>query len=874
MLTLAVSNIIETLVVKIASDITEFEAGINKALKSTAEFEQAVNKIGNLGEGISKIGTKIADVGTTLTQKLTVPLLGLGTAAIKSYADLEQLMGGVETLFKDSYDTVIANSETAFQRAGMTQNQYLDNVMAFSSRLLQGLGGDTEETARIADMAMTDMSDNANKFGSNIESVQNAYQGFAKANYTMLDNLKLGYGGTKEEMQRLLSDAEKLTGIEYNIENFDDIINAIHVIQDDLNITGTTALEATTTISGSFAMAKNSVLDFLANLGNADADMEALKENMISAITALVKNIKAVIATIWDNIPLEGWQKSLLAAAAAAGPVLVVVGKITSSVGGMITLFSKVSSLAPIIAQIGPAIGAVAGPIAIVVAAVGALIAIFVGLYNTNEEFRSKVHEIWTEISAFLTASFESIKQAAENVFNSIKEFWNTWGDDILAALSSVWDTLKETFSTAIQVIVDIAKKIFNDLKDFWDAWGEVILVAFSVVWETLKETFTSVIQAVIDSVKWIFDSLKEFWNTWGADISSAFFSVLNTLSDTFSSIFESVWNVIKSIFDRIMEFWDTWGGIILEIFKAAFNWIKELVEKVFTDIKRFWDTWGNSISAFFTAVWKQICNVFETALNVIKNVFKVFEGVFTGDWQKAWEGIKGIFSSILEGIKNAFKIAFDSFLYIAKEILDNMKTAISDKLNAVKEVISGILDNVTRMFTDLPGKALEWGKNLIGGFIDGIKGMAGAVSDAASSVINNAADFLGFHSPAKKGEGRYIVEWGYNMIKGFTDGAIKAIPLVNSTMDKVIPDINSAIANIKVTRESARPSSIGGRSLVGGGTVESKTEVKIYTEGLFKGAVLTVRDETDIAKIADMALAKISGFVEFNLRDAGTQRI
>ena len=177
-----------------------------------------------------------------MTVGITTPVVTAVTASVNEFAKLEQAVGGVETLFKGSARDVIENSESAYRRAGVSGVAYMEQVTSFSARLLQGLGGDTKEAARIADIAMVDMSDNANKFGTGIESIQNAYQGFAKANYTMLDNLKLGYGGTKEEMARLLADAEKISGIKYDMENFDDIIEAIHVIQEEMGVTGITDL--------------------------------------------------------------------------------------------------------------------------------------------------------------------------------------------------------------------------------------------------------------------------------------------------------------------------------------------------------------------------------------------------------------------------------------------------------------------------------------------------------------------------------------------------------------------------------------------------------------------------------------------------------
>ena len=218
-------------------------------------------------------------------------------SVVTEYANYEQLVGGVETLFKDSASEVQRYAENAYKTAGLSANEYMETVTSFSASLLQSLGGDTAEAARKADQAITDMSDNANKMGTSMESIQNAYQGFAKANYTMLDNLKLGYGGTKEEMQRLLEDAEAISGIHYDISSYADIVDAIHVVQTELGITGTTAKEAEGTITGSLNAVKAAWKNLLAGMGNKNADMDQLVNNLVSTVEIAAENLAPVIDT-------------------------------------------------------------------------------------------------------------------------------------------------------------------------------------------------------------------------------------------------------------------------------------------------------------------------------------------------------------------------------------------------------------------------------------------------------------------------------------------------------------------------------------------------------------------------------------------------
>lgn len=275
----------------------------------TKELEKDIKSVGDkVKSGFSKIGSIAGTAMKGVTVAIgstTVALAGLGTASVNSYADLEQNVGGIETLFKDSADKVIKNAENAYKTAGMSANQYMETVTSFSASLLQSLGGDTEKAANVADMALTDMSDNANKMGTSMELIQNAYQGFAKQNYTMLDNLKLGYGGTQEEMKRLLADAEKLTGVKYDISNLSDVYNAIHAIQQNLGITGTTAKEASTTITGSISSMKAAFDNFLNGSGTIDQVIETgitAIQNIVNAVGELLPNLIQSIANATPQI--------------------------------------------------------------------------------------------------------------------------------------------------------------------------------------------------------------------------------------------------------------------------------------------------------------------------------------------------------------------------------------------------------------------------------------------------------------------------------------------------------------------------------------------------------------------------------------------
>lgn len=347
---------------KKASDTTEENA------KSIKEFSNEEKKAGEhtlkLGDlikanlisdaiksGLSTLAGAIKGIGSTLVD--------VGKKALESYGNYEQLVGGVETLFKDSADKVENYANNAYKTSGLSANEYMETVTSFSASLLKSLNGDTSKTAEIADMAITDMSDNANKMGTSMESIQNAYQGFAKQNYTMLDNLKLGYGGTKEEMQRLLKDAQKLTGVKYDIKNLNDVYTAIHAVQGELGITGTTAKEASITLQGSTSAMKSAWSNLLTGIADDNVDFQGLIDNLIGSVLTVADNMLPRVGIIIEGIGLlvEGFASKLLPKILELLPDLLeqilpqLVGTVQYLIEGVTTalpqLMSVISNIIP-----------------------------------------------------------------------------------------------------------------------------------------------------------------------------------------------------------------------------------------------------------------------------------------------------------------------------------------------------------------------------------------------------------------------------------------------------------------------------------------------------------------------------------------------
>ena len=287
----------------VGDELKDFKKGEDEAGKSAIKLGDLIkaNVISSaIIGGIKALGSAMVSLAKNAFE--------LGKQSIESFAEYEQLVGGVDTLFKESSGKVQEYASNAYKTAGLSANDYMETVTAFSASLLQSLNGDTAKSAEVADMAITDMADNANKMGTSMESIQNAYQGFAKQNYTMLDNLKLGYGGTKSEMERLLQDATAISGVEYDISNLNDVYQAIHVIQGELGITGTTAKEASETIQGSVSAMKSAWQNLLTGLADGNADLDLLINNLVDSVTTVGENILPLIPTIIQGVGVMAYQ--------------------------------------------------------------------------------------------------------------------------------------------------------------------------------------------------------------------------------------------------------------------------------------------------------------------------------------------------------------------------------------------------------------------------------------------------------------------------------------------------------------------------------------------------------------------------------------
>lgn len=524
---------------------------------NTKEFESGLSKMGSLAKsGFSAMATGVLAVSGTIATGLTA-VVGAG---VKSYADLEQNLGGIETLFKSSADTVIKNAEQAYKTAGISANTYMENVTSFSASLLQSLGGDTEAAAKISDMAMRDMSDNANKMGTDMETIIATYQSLARGNYAMLDNLKLGYGGTKEELQRLIDDVNAFKEAngeagDLTIDSFSDIIEAIHTVQENMDITGTTAKEAATTITGSMNMAKAAWDNFLSGSGDIDEFVDA----GIIAIENLARGVSEVAPSILDGLiqMFERLAPEIPKALSKALPQIVnattdILNSIVDILPNLmkafedsapmileafISIFMQLSTalleMLPQIFQLGidlivQFVNGISSQLPVLIPQIISTIIEMFGIIS-NQENLDKIAEAGVNLLMALIKgiinSIPLLKQNSDITLETILNVFTGGGVLIfrigLALIKALGNALLDAASYPINAAKDIIKKIINSIKSGIKDIGNVGKDLINGLWQGIQDRWNKIKGKVKDLGSGI---VKKFKDVFGIKSPSRVF--------------------------------------------------------------------------------------------------------------------------------------------------------------------------------------------------------------------------------------------------------------------------------------------------------------------------------------------------------------
>lgn len=640
---------LEELVVKISGETSGLQSAMGSAISAVGKFSAAA-----------------VAAGATAVAALT-------KSAVESYADYEQLVGGVETLFKDSAGIVQEYAANAFQTAGLSANDYMETVTSFSASLLQSVGGDTEEAARIADQAITDMADNANKMGSSMESIQNAYQGFAKQNYTMLDNLKLGYGGTKQEMERLLADAEKLSGVHYDISNLNDVYEAIHVIQGELGITGTTAEEASTTIQGSAAAMKAAWQNMLTGIADENADFDGLINNLVKSIETFAQNI----------IP-------------RVEQALKGIGKLVSGLAPII-----VQELPNLISEILPSfIEAVMSIVDSIIGIIPELLPVVLeAITEIGMEVINSLSEILPDI---LQAVIDGVIQVANAISENLPQIVAALTQGLLQLVQVIIDNMPQFLQAALQLFISIQQAIFEAMPIIIAALPQLI----TGIVDFIVGAIPQLIQAYIQLLSSLVDALPEIIAAIVAALPQIIDGIITALLEGLPLIIQCGVQLFIALIQNI-------GEIISGIAKALPDLIAGIVEAILEHLPEIIECGVQLFIALIANLPTIIVELVKAVPQIIQALLEAFgEGV-------SKFGEMGV--NLVKGLWNGFKSKLDEFFTNAKQWFSNGIAKIKNSLgiHSPSTVFAGI------------------GKYLVLGLDEGITDNISSASKAMEQMSN-----------------------------------------------------------------------------------------------------------------------------------------
>lgn len=786
-------------------------------------------------------------LGSSLVSVMTkvIAAAGIGkafSAALNEGASLQQSLGGIETLFKDSADKVKGFANEAYKTTGLSANAYMENVTGFSASLLQSLGGDTDKAAETANMAMIDMSDNANKMGTSMESIQMAYQGFAKQNYTMLDNLKLGYGGTKQEMQRLLADAEKLTGVKYDINNLSDVYNAIHAIQENLDITGTTAKEAASTFSGSFESMKAAAQNVLGKLALGENILPSLQALAETTSTFLFDNFFPMVGNILSGLGLVLTEGISQIASQLFGDTFgsAVYDQLSRVTGIFQTFFdmifgslskqdnidiltmlgfsegaaNQIVNIADNIRVTFENIGVVAGNVAsIVIDFVGDLLGIKDGEQGVN----------------LLGIAFESITGFIRDASESLSNFTSWLKDSPLAldalksavvGITSAWAGYKAVMTVikGIEAIRNATLAITNGLmlaqfvrtgaltaaeaanaaatmgaSGAFSIFNAVLaanpiglivtavaaLVAALIWFFTQTETGQQIWSSFVDWIKQAWQGIADFFvNLWSGISEGA-----STLWDGVVAAWTAYVETVKAVWGAIGTFFsDLWTGI-QEFASVAWTAITSTVMAIIQPfIDGFMNIWSN-ISDGLTQIWEGIKMIFQGAWEFIKSIFLgavlIIIDLVTGNFNQLGTDL----SLIWEGIKNGISMIWEGIKTYFSGVVD----AIVGYGIAVFENFSAVLSAIWEFIKSTASATWEWINSTVTSLITGLVQGAQNIWDGFMNFLSSLWE--GIKSTASNAWSS-LASSVLNIINGLVSGAQNAWNSMSSAVSSLVSNV------------------------------------------------------------------------------------
>lgn len=660
---------------------------MNESMKDATNSASKMSSVmKGIGSSAIKVGKGLAVAGAAAATAVTA----LVSKSVGAFSDYEQLTGGVETLFgaggrsveeyaqsvgksvsdiQGKYDSlmsaqnaVLENANKAYMTAGMSANEYMDTVTGFSASLISSLGGDTNKAADYANSALVDMSDNANKMGTDMESIKNAYQGFAKQNYTMLDNLKLGYGGTQEEMKRLLSDAEKLTGQRYDISSFADITQAIHAIQTQMDITGTTAKEASTTISGSWGSLKAAFQNVLVGLTTGgdmfDQSLDALINTAVTFGQNIIPAIKGALSGV--GYLIEG--------------LAPVIGE---------TIPPLINDLAPTLAN----------------SAVSLISSLVNGLTQNATQFSEclsnmiivAVAGISTVVPQLLDAASKIVSNLMQGLTNSMPQIVNGAVTLVEGLVNGLVNNIPLLIMGAVQLVASLANGLIENLPRIIDAGVNLITGIISASYSMMPQIIQTGVQLVVNLAIGLVQAIPQLITALPqitGSIVNGFMSI--NWFDLGLQLIKSIWEGIKSIGSEM------WNGV-KEKTSELWGGVKNVVSEKLNNIKSTYDAHGRGLKGATFAAIEGVKEYYRTGYDAINQLTGGKLGEVVNAVGEKMEVVKGKFSEAFGNVKNTVMTIFEN-------IKNGITEKISAAVNKVKEIFGSIADKVSDVWGKIKG--------------------------------------------------------------------------------------------------------------------------------------------------------------------------
>lgn len=796
------------LMAKISLDTKEFDS----------KLDGLAGKVKSAAGGAVKTAAKTsaAIVGGAATS-----LAAITKASVSAYANYEQLEGGIATLYGENTqatEMMMANADKAWKTAGMSANEYMETAIESSAAMLNSLGGNADLAAQKMDMSIQDMADNVNKMGTSMESIQNAYRGFSRGNFTMLDNLSLGFAGTKEGMQQLIAKANELREAqdldlrELSIDSYADIVEAIHTVQDEMGITGTTADEAAKTISGSLNAVKSSWKNIITYMASGDAN--GMKNAMDSLVIALVgdKQGEGLINQL---------KPAILNAVKSIGTLITKVAPVINSILPQImneilpplvdSLVSLIETAIPVLAQLLPNL---------IIKLLPALVTAFITLVSALIE---QWPTIWAGLKEAMSAALDAVEQGINEKFpflgTLIKEFIENLvalapiiltvvgafkALSILGSIIGFFAKLPSVIAPIITIIGGVAKVVSGigtfitaTLIPAISAVGAAILPILPII-AAVGLAIGAVIaviknwDAIVEVVQIIGEGLKNLWlDTWQV-ISDFAIDTWNGICDFFSGLWQAISDIATAIWTAISDFFtELWQGIsdtatavwtgICDFISGLWQGISDTATAIWTGISDFFGGLWQGLSDTASSIWTGVSNFFGETWNTISTTASnVWNGI-TGFLGDTWDSLSSTASSVWSSIKEGISSKWDAIKEHTSNTWSNVKSGLSSAWDNIKsglgsfgsafaEKWNNISQGVKDTVGNLVSSALTWGKDLVQNFISGITGMIGKVKDAVGSVASAVKSFLGFSEP-EDGPLSNFHTYAPDMIDLFTKG-------------------------------------------------------------------------------------------------------